>query len=141
MSKYYLICLLVLALRKFSWQSSTKRGSPFLNTRTRLSKHTSFFFLFFLQTPLLLLSFFLLLLFYSKLLLKIFCFVLLHISCRILLIISTTPNCVPCLKAAWKNVLSRDRIHTSNLHVHEIFEDVGIQTLTWGSLHTKIFLF
>lgn len=52
MSKYYLICLLVLALRKFSWQSSTKRGSPFLNTRTRLSKHTSFFFLFFFANSL-----------------------------------------------------------------------------------------
>lgn len=47
MSKYYLICLSVLALRKFSWQSSTKRGSPFLNIRTGLSKHTSFFFFFF----------------------------------------------------------------------------------------------
>lgn len=119
------------------WQLPTKGGSPILNNRTPMSKHTSLFLATFFAAAAA--FWFLLLLLYSKLPLKIFCFMLLHLSSHTLLIIFTTPNPAPYFTAVWKIIFSRDGTLTSDLCVHKIFEDTRMENLTWGSLHTKIF--
>lgn len=136
MSKYQTIRSSFPAQGKLLWQLPTKGGSPILNSRTPMSKHTSLF----LAASFAAAAFwFLLLLLYSKLLLKIFCFMLLHLSSHTSLIIFTTPNPAPYFTAVGKIIFSRDRSLASDLCVHKVFEDSRMENLTWGSLHTKIF--